>query len=68
MEVTYTVKLVKYDEKQKIALIKEMKNIMEGMNLVQVIKIILFWNLLFQHARVFTASISPVFFPHFSPL
>lgn len=36
MEVSYTVKLVKFDEKQKIALIKEMKNVMENMNLVQV--------------------------------
>jgi hypothetical protein len=27
---------MKYDEKQKVALIKETKNLLEGMNLVQV--------------------------------
>lgn len=27
---------MKFDEKQKVALIKEVKNLMEGMNLVQV--------------------------------
>jgi hypothetical protein len=30
------VKLVKFDDKQKVALIKEVKNLLEGMNLVQV--------------------------------
>ena len=30
------MKLVKFDDKQKVALIKEVKNLLEGMNLVQV--------------------------------
>lgn len=32
---SYTVKLMKFDEKQKVALIKEIKALVEGMNLVQ---------------------------------
>ena len=32
---SYTVKLMKFDENQKVALIKEVKNLFEGMNLVQ---------------------------------
>lgn len=35
-KMAFTVKLVKFDESKKIALIKEMKNLQEGMNLVQV--------------------------------
>lgn len=34
----FTVKLIKYDEKQKVPLIKEIKALVEGMNLVQVRK------------------------------
>lgn len=37
VQTSFTVKLMKYDEKQKVALIKECKNLLEGMNLVQVI-------------------------------
>lgn len=33
---------MKFDEKQKVALIKEVKNLMEGMNLVQVNMIYLY--------------------------
>ena len=33
-------KLVKFDEKQKVALIKEVKNLLEGMNLVQAKKFV----------------------------
>lgn len=36
VQTSFALKLVKYDEAKKIALIKELKNIMEGMNLVQV--------------------------------
>ncbi|RZC39084.1 Ribosomal L12 and/or GMP synt C domain containing protein, partial [Asbolus verrucosus] len=36
----FTVKLMKFDEKQKVALIKEMKNLLEGMNLVQAKKFV----------------------------
>jgi len=32
---------MKFDEKQKVALIKEVKNLLEGMNLVQVNSIML---------------------------
>ena len=32
----YSVKLVKFDDSKKVALIKEIKNLMTGMNLVQV--------------------------------
>lgn len=37
VQTEFTVKLVKFDDKQKVALIKECKNLLEGMNLVQVI-------------------------------
>ncbi|XP_050298020.1 39S ribosomal protein L12, mitochondrial [Anthonomus grandis grandis] len=40
VKTTFTVKLMKFDEKQKVALIKEMKNLMEGMNLVQAKKFV----------------------------
>ncbi|KAJ3654603.1 hypothetical protein Zmor_013779 [Zophobas morio] len=36
----FTVKLMKYDEKQKVALIKEIKGLLEGMNLVQAKKFV----------------------------
>lgn len=36
IQTSFTLKLVKYDESKKIPLIKELKNIMDGMNLVQV--------------------------------
>ncbi|XP_023024970.1 mitochondrial ribosomal protein L12 [Leptinotarsa decemlineata] len=36
----FTLKLMKFDDKQKVALIKEMKNLMEGMNLVQAKKFV----------------------------
>jgi len=36
VKTSFTVKLMKFDDKQKVALIKEVKNLMEGMNLVQV--------------------------------
>uniref|UniRef100_T1J1G6 39S ribosomal protein L12, mitochondrial n=1 Tax=Strigamia maritima TaxID=126957 RepID=T1J1G6_STRMM len=36
----YTVKLVKFDTSKKVQLIKEMKNLVEGMNLVQAKKFI----------------------------
>lgn len=36
----FTVKLMKFDEKQKVAIIKEIKNLMEGMNLVQAKKFV----------------------------
>ena len=35
-QTNFTVKLLKFDEKQKVALIKEIKSLIEGMNLVQV--------------------------------
>lgn len=37
---SFTVKLMKFDEKQKVALIKEIKNLVEGMNLVQAKKFV----------------------------
>ncbi|XP_066153385.1 uncharacterized protein mRpL12 [Euwallacea fornicatus] len=40
VQTAFTVKLMKFDEKQKVALIKEMKNLMEGMNLVQAKKFV----------------------------
>lgn len=36
----FTVKLTKFDEKQKVALIKEIKGLLEGMNLVQAKKFV----------------------------
>lgn len=37
---SFTVKLMKFDEKQKVPLIKEMKSLIEGMNLVQAKKFV----------------------------
>lgn len=37
-KTAFTVKLTKFDETKKVQLIKELKSIMEGMNLVQVIE------------------------------
>lgn len=37
---SFNVKLMKFDEKQKVALIKEIKNLIEGMNLVQAKKFV----------------------------
>lgn len=36
VQTLFTVKLEKFDESKKIALIKEVKKLLEGMNLVQV--------------------------------
>ncbi|KAL1116027.1 hypothetical protein AAG570_005522, partial [Ranatra chinensis] len=40
VQTSFTVKLMKYDEKQKVALIKECKALLEGMNLVQAKKFV----------------------------
>jgi large subunit ribosomal protein L7/L12 len=40
VQTSFKVKLTKYDEKQKIALIKEIKNLFDGMNLVQAKKFV----------------------------
>ncbi|XP_066250397.1 large ribosomal subunit protein bL12 [Euwallacea similis] len=40
VQTAFTVKLMKFDDKQKVALIKEMKTLMEGMNLVQAKKFV----------------------------
>lgn len=40
VQTAFKVKLIKFDEKQKIALIKEIKNLLEGMNLVQAKKFV----------------------------
>lgn len=40
VQTAFKVKLLKFDEKQKVALIKEVKNLMEGMNLVQAKKFV----------------------------
>lgn len=40
VQTNFTVKLVKFDDKQKVALIKEVKNLLEGMNLVQAKKFV----------------------------
>lgn len=40
VKTSFTVKLMKFDEKQKVALIKEVKNVLEGMNLVQAKKFV----------------------------
>lgn len=37
---SFTVKLMKFDDKQKVPLIKEIKNLVEGMNLVQAKKFV----------------------------
>nr|CAG4648456.1 EOG090X0O3H [Moina brachiata] len=39
-QTSFTVKLTKFDEAKKIALIKEIKNVVEGMNLVQAKKFV----------------------------
>lgn len=36
VKTEFTVKLTAYDDTKKIALIKEVKNVVEGLNLVQV--------------------------------
>lgn len=36
----FQVKLTKFDDKQKVALIKEVKNLLEGFNLVQAKKFV----------------------------
>lgn len=36
VKTAFTVKLVKFEDSKKIQLIKELKNLMEGINLVQV--------------------------------
>jgi large subunit ribosomal protein L7/L12 len=36
VQTEFTVKLMKFDETKKVALIKEIKALVEGMNLVQV--------------------------------
>ncbi|OQR75572.1 39S ribosomal protein L12 [Tropilaelaps mercedesae] len=40
VQTSFTVKLLKFDDTKKIALIKELKNVMEGMNLVQAKKFV----------------------------
>lgn len=40
VKTAFKVKLVKFDDKQKVALIKEVKNLLEGMNLVQAKKFV----------------------------
>lgn len=40
VKTAFKVKLMKFDEKQKVALIKEVKNLLEGMNLVQAKKFV----------------------------
>ncbi|XP_030572311.1 uncharacterized protein LOC115770981 [Drosophila novamexicana] len=40
VQTSFKVKMIKFDEKQKVALIKEVKNLLEGMNLVQAKKFV----------------------------
>lgn len=40
VQTAFKVKMVKFDEKQKVALIKEIKGIFDGMNLVQAKKFV----------------------------
>lgn len=40
VQTSFKVKLMKFDDKQKVALIKEIKNLLEGMNLVQAKKFV----------------------------
>uniref|UniRef100_A0A1B6CTE9 39S ribosomal protein L12, mitochondrial n=1 Tax=Clastoptera arizonana TaxID=38151 RepID=A0A1B6CTE9_9HEMI len=40
VQTSFTLKLMKFEEKQKVALIKEVKNLLEGMNLVQAKKFV----------------------------
>lgn len=37
VQTSFTLKLLKFDDTKKVALIKEIKSLLEGMNLVQVI-------------------------------
>ena len=39
-KTSFTVKLMAFNDKQKVALIKEVKNLMEGFNLVQAKKFV----------------------------
>lgn len=36
MQTAFTLKVTKFDDTKKVALIKEIKNLVEGLNLVQV--------------------------------
>lgn len=40
VQTSFKVKMLKYDEAQKVALIKEVKNLLDGMNLVQAKKFV----------------------------
>jgi len=40
VQTEFTLKLVKFDEAKKVAIIKEIKNLIEGMNLVQAKKFV----------------------------
>ncbi|XP_046394123.1 39S ribosomal protein L12, mitochondrial [Ischnura elegans] len=40
VKTSFTVKLLKFDDSKKVALIKEVKNLLEGMNLVQAKKFV----------------------------
>jgi large subunit ribosomal protein L7/L12 len=40
VQTEFTLKLVKFDETKKVAIIKEIKNLIEGMNLVQAKKFV----------------------------
>jgi large subunit ribosomal protein L7/L12 len=40
IKTSFTVRLVKYDETKKIAIIKEVKNLVPGLNLVQAKKFV----------------------------
>lgn len=40
VKIAYKVKMVKFDDKQKVALIKEIKSLFDGMNLVQAKKFV----------------------------
>jgi large subunit ribosomal protein L7/L12 len=40
VQTEFTLKLVKFDEGKKVAIIKEIKNLIEGMNLVQAKKFV----------------------------
>ncbi|XP_063825482.1 large ribosomal subunit protein bL12m [Ostrinia nubilalis] len=40
VKTSFTVKMTKFDDKQKVALIKEVKNLLEGFNLVQAKKFV----------------------------
>nr|CAG4645998.1 EOG090X0O3H [Lynceus sp. MCZ IZ 141354] len=40
VQTSFTLKLVKYDDTKKVALIKELKSLLEGMNLVQAKKFV----------------------------